>query len=87
MKNKLYHFDLSSYNEGEFSINSSLEVFYGKEQIGNVGIAEYNDPEADDEIVCFLPGWIGFQHYPVSDASGACKIIYEEYYSQKNRRK
>ena len=87
MNNKLQHADLARYSDGDFRINSDLEVFFGKEQIGNVRIVESTHPEGDDEIACFLPGHVGFQHYPVSDPGSACQTIYEKYYSQKNRRK
>jgi len=87
MNKKLYHSDLSSFTEGDFRINSDLEVYFGKEQIGNVRIVKNDHPEGDDEIACFLPGCVGFQHYPVYDAGSACQTIYEKYYSQKNRRK
>jgi hypothetical protein len=86
MNNKLYNTDLAHYSDGDFRINYSLEVFFGKEQIGSVRIVENKDPESDDEIVCFLPGGIGFQHYPIFDAESACQTIYKEYYSQKDRR-
>lgn len=87
MNNKLYHTDLINFTEGDFRINSHLEVFFGKEQIGNVRIVESTHPGGDDEIVCFLPGCVGFQHYPVSDPGSACQTIYEKYYSQNKRRK
>lgn len=87
MNNKLCYQDLKNYNEGGFRINSSLEVFFAREQIGNVRIVENSHPEGDDEIICFLPGCVGFQHYPVYDAGSACKTIYEKYYSQKKGRK
>lgn len=87
MNNKLYHADLANYTEGDFRINSDLQVFFGKEQIGNVYIVKNDHPEGDDEIVCLLPGCVGFQHYPVYDASSACITIYEKYYQQKSRRK
>jgi len=86
MNNKLYHADLAHYSEGDFRINSDLEVYFGKEQIGCVRIIEHQHPEGDDEIACFLPGMVNFQHYPVWDAGSACQTIYEKYYEQKSRR-
>lgn len=86
MNNKILYQDLKNYREGDFRINSDLEVFFGKEQIGELRIIEHQHEEGDDEIACFLPGGIGFQHYPVSTASGACQELYEKYYEQKNRR-
>jgi hypothetical protein len=87
MNNKLYYQDFKNYHEGDFHINADLEVFFGKEQIGEVKICENQHPEGDDDVVCFLPGGLHFQHYPVSDPGSACQVIYEKYYSQKNRRK
>lgn len=85
MNKKLYHLDLANYSEGDFRINSDLEVFFGKEKIGNVRIIENDHPEGDDEIALFLPGMVSFSHYPVYDASIACQTIYEKYYSVKYR--
>ncbi len=85
MNNKLYHTDLANYTEGDFKINSRLEVFFGKKQIGKVRIVENLHPEGDDEILCFLPGNVGFKHYPVYDAGIACETIYEKYYSQNSK--
>lgn len=85
MNNKLYHYDLAYFNEGEFRINSNLEVFFGKKEIGVLEIIHNNDPEGDDEIACFLPGHVGFQHPFVHDAATACKTIYQEYNSQNHK--
>jgi len=86
MNKKLYYQDFKNYREGDFRINASLEVFFGNEQIGEVRIVNSDHPEGDDEVACFLPGFIAFQHYPVYDPGSACQTIYEKYYEQKNRR-
>jgi hypothetical protein len=87
MNNKILYQDLKNYRDGDFRINSDLEVFFGGEQIGEICIVKNDHPEGDDEIACFLPGGISFQHYPVSDPGIACLEIYEKYYERKNRRK
>lgn len=86
MNKKIDYQDVKNYHEGDFSINSDLEVFFGSEQIGEIRIVKHDHPEGDDEIACFLPGGVGFQHYPVTTASGACQELYEKYYERKNRR-
>lgn len=87
MNNKIYYQDLKNYREGDFEINADLEVFFAKEHIGHIVVVINDHPEGDDELSCFLPGFVGFQHYPVSNASIACQTIYEKYYSQNNQTK
>lgn len=83
---KINYNDLRNFRLGDFRINPFLEVFFGKEQIGEIKIISNNHPEGDDEIACFLFGGIGFQHHPVNDPGIACQIIYDEFYSNKSRR-
>lgn len=83
MNKKIEHSDLKNFKEGDFRINSDLEVFFGKQEIGSIRIIKHEHPEGDDEIVCFLPGGMGFQHYPVSDAGSACQTIYDKFYNRR----
>lgn len=85
MNSKLYHGDVANFREGDFRINSDLEVFFGNELIGGIRIVENDHPEGDDKIACFLPGFVGFQHYPVYDTSSACQTIYEKFYAKRRK--
>lgn len=87
MNKKIDYQDVKNYHEGDFRINSDLEVFFGGEQIGEIRIVKHDHPEGDDGLACFLPGGLYFQQYPVSDPGIACQVIYEKYYERKNRRK
>lgn len=88
-KNIIDYSILSSYRSDNLRVNADLDVYYGKTtglrniHIGNFEILRGQHLEQDDEILCFLPGGVGFAHRTCKTPEQACAVLFEKFNTQK----
>lgn len=88
-KTTIVHEDLTSLISNQFRVNLNLEVFYTENnhtkesQIGCIEIIPGGHEEKSDELALFLPGWVGFSHYPCYTAEDACQKLLTKFNDSK----